>query len=387
MVAVAMLVIAFGGGAIAWIRGVVPGERKWWLPMALIPPAVLFLLLPVSHPVWNSLPELRLLQFPWRWLVVLEAPMAICFASAVWFDRRTLRILVMAACAAVFVGISLAAPRWWFVECGSHLVALQESMREGIGVIGKPEYAPPGIRFPLVDYQLDTQGNLVADAQGNPIVQMVPSACLLDSLPEASDSLPEALDQGEAGTAPAWRGESANCKSSGWQEVSLLSDSSAPDAVRYLPKQKWFRGIAEHAGYVILRLRYYPAWAVKVNGVPVRGIAERERGLMAVPVPKGNVLVSVEWTTTGDVVAARCVSGLALLLVIGLFLLERKQLLAHLNLGGANSLISADDPKLPKAEPKHPIPSTRTDHRNTPSGKQSKIARREKVRKPRRDGD
>ncbi|HEY1648060.1 MAG TPA: hypothetical protein VGF96_08770 [Terracidiphilus sp.] len=379
-VAVVMLAIAFGGGAVAWIRGVIPGERRWWLPIALIPPAILFLLLPVSQPLWNVLPELRILQFPWRWLVVLEAPMAICFAAAVWPTRKSLRIPLSAACAAVFVGISLAAPHWWFVECGSHLTALQESIQEGIGVIGMPEYAPPGTPFPLVDYQLDSQGNLLADAHGDPIVQLLPSACLLDSVSEDSA-------QAETGTTPAWRGDPATCNSSGWRQVSLLSDSSSPEAARFLPERKWFRGIADHARYVILRLRYYPAWAVNVNGVPVQGIADRERGLMAVPVPKGNALISVDWTTTGDVVAGRCVSGVALLLVAGLFLFERKQLWAHLNLGGPNSPASTETPKLPKAEPGHPTSPDRTDHQNKPSGKQPKTARQEKARKPkRRDG-
>ena len=150
LVAVAMLVVAFVGGAIAWFRGVVPGERRWWLPLALIPPAVLFLLLPVSLPVWNGLPELRTLPFPWRWLVVLEAPMAICFASAAWFDRRALRIPMLAACAALFVGISLASFPLWFVDGTSLEASIQRSVREDVGVLGQPEYAPPGIRFPQV---------------------------------------------------------------------------------------------------------------------------------------------------------------------------------------------------------------------------------------------
>jgi hypothetical protein len=378
-VAVAMLAIAFAAGAIAWIRGVVPGERKWWLPMALIPPAVLFLLFPVSQPVWNLLPELRLLQFPWRWLTVLEAPMAICFASAVWFDRRALRILVMTACAAVFVGISLVAPRWWFVECGSLITSLQESVREGIGVLGKPEYAPPGIRFPLVNFRLDLQGNLLADPQGNPIEQIVPSACLLDSVPEASV-------QGEAGLAPSWHGEPANCKSVGWQESILFADPSALDAARVMPEQKWIRGVAEHAGYLILRLRYYPAWGVKVNGISVTAVAERARGLMAVPVPQGNVQVSVDWTTTGDVVAGRWVSGVTLLLVTGLYFFERKLMRTHLNIGEASSFVSTKEPRLPKVEPTHPIPSIPTGRRDTPSDNQPKTARQKKVRKPRRGG-
>lgn len=325
-VAVVMLVITFLGAAIVWIRGVVPGERRWWLPMVLIPPAVLFLLLPISQPVWNVLPELRLLQFPWRWLVVLESPMAICFAAAVWFNRKPLRTLVMTACAAVFVGIGLAVPRWWFVECGPVMTLLQESARKGIVVLGKPEYAPPGIRFPLVD----PQGNPLVDAQGNPLpappvnpnVKMMPSACLLDSDSNASV-------QGGVDLAPAWDGEQASCKSSGWRQMSLMADPSAPEAFRYRPEQKWFMGIAQHAGYLILRLRYYPAWGVKVNGIPVTATAERERGLMAVPVPRGIVQVSVNWTTTGDVVAGRWVSGVALLLVTGIYLFERKRLMTQ----------------------------------------------------------
>lgn len=319
-VAVAMLVVTFLAGAIAWIRGAVPGERRWWLPMALIPPVVLFLLFPVSQPVWSLLPELRLLQFPWRWLVVLESPMAICFASAVWFNRKPLRILVMTACAAVFLGISLLIPRWWFVECGPVMTLLQDSARNGIIVLGKPEYAPPGIRYPLVD----PQGNPLVDPQGNPLlappvnpnVQMMPSACLLDSVSNAS------VQEG----APAWDGEPANCKSLRWRQMSLMADPSAPEASRYMPEQKWFMGIAEHAGYLILRLRYYPAWGVKVNGIPVTATAERERGLMAVPIPAGDVQVSVNWTTTDDVIAGRLVSGVAFLLIAGMYLFERKRL-------------------------------------------------------------
>ena len=346
MVAVVMLVVAFGGGAIAWIRGVVPGQRRWWLPLALIPPAVLFLLLPVSQPVWNALPELRMLQFPWRWLVVLEAPMALCFASAAWFDRRPVRIPVLAACAALFVGTSLVAYQSWFLESNTFEAEVQESVREGAGVLGKPEYAPPGIQFPQVD-------------------KPVPDACLLDA------SAP-----GDTGSAPAWDGESASCKSSAWQESVLIADPSHSDAAPYMQEQRRIMGVAEHAGYLILRLRYYPAWGVKVNGIEVTPRAERERGLMAVPVPQGKVLVSVDWTTTSDVVAGRCVSGVALLLVIGLYSFERKRLQAHLNMGGASSLVATEGPKPRKVEAKNPTPSVRTGSRNTPSGKKPKSARR-----------
>jgi hypothetical protein len=369
LVAVAMLVITFAGGAIAWLRGVVPNELKWLLPRALLPPVVLFLLFPISQPVWDVLPELRLLQFPWRWLVVLEAPMAICFASAVWFDRRKLRVPVVAACAAFFVGISLAEAEWWFVDASPIIASTQESVREDIGVFGKPEYAPPGIRYPLVDTLVDRVGDPWVHSEVHPILQVVPNACLLDSLPDASV-------QGDASADPAWHGESANCKSSGWHELALIADPSHPEAAKYMPEKKWIVGVAEHAGYLILRLRYYPAWGVKVNGIPVTAKAERERGLMAVPVPQGDVQVSFDWTTTGDVVAGRWVSGAALLMVTGLYFFERRLSQAATNMSRASSSISTEEPKLSKAGLKQLKPQVRTERRNTPSGKPPKNARR-----------
>ena len=375
-----MLVIAFLGGAIAWIRGVVPGERRWWLPMALIPPAVLFLFFPVSQPIWNALPELRLLQFPWRWLVVLEAPMAIWFASAVWFDRKTVRIPVVVGCAAVFLGISLIVPRWWLIECGSS-TRLQELAARGIFAPGKPEYAPPGIRFPVLNILVDAQGNPLVDPLGIPVldsagkplldslvhpnVQSLPSACLLDGPSKASV-------QGAEDLAPAWHGESADCESSGWQQFFLMAGSSTSEASVHMPEQKLFAGVAKHAGYLILRLRYYPAWGVKVNGIPVTATAERERGLMAVPVPQGFVRVSVDWTTTGDVLAGSWVSGVALLLLIYMHLFERKRLSAHSRPGSASSRIFVEKSKLPEIELKNPARLVRTERKNSPSRKPPK---------------
>jgi hypothetical protein len=119
-----------------------------------------------------------------------------------------------------------------------------------------------------------------------------------------------------------------------------------------------------------------------VNGVPVTGVAEQERGLTAVPVPKGNVLISADWTTTEDVVAGRSVSAAALLLLTCLFLFERKQLRAHRNQDGPDLPDSTKKPKLLKVEPKDSISSTRMGRRNTPSGKQEKNVRGKKPRKP-----
>jgi hypothetical protein len=373
VVAVVMLAIALAGGAVAWMRGTLPDERRWILPIALIPPAVLFLLTPLSQPVWNLLPELRLLQFPWRWLVVVEAPMALGFAAAVWFDRKVLRGLVVAACAIAFAAIAFTAPQWWFTACGSTLNSLQESVREGVGVLGKPEHAPPGIRYPVVSLLVDAKGDPLADPLGNmpqnlmdtqtsfqlkPNVQIVPPACLLND-PQGALS---------AGAAPAWHGDPADCNGTGWNESTLVALVSDQGASRQRPEQKSFSGVAGHAGYLILRLRFFPAWSVKVNGTPVTAVAERERGLMAVPVPQGDVQVSVDWTTTGDVLAGRWLSAISFLLVTALLLTERKPLRERVGVW-ANALIYRGAPAPAESDPKRSEAPANAQRGNTPSGK------------------
>ena len=297
LVAVEMLAVAFVGAAILWMRGVIPGPRRWWLPLALIPPAVLFLLFPISHPFWN-LPELRLLQFPWRWLVVLEAPMAICFAAAVWAKRKGLRIFLVAASAILFVAISLATSQIWFLDSSHFQASILESVREGAGVLGKPEYAPPGTRLPLIDHP-------------------IAAACLLDT--------PSASPQASANSAPTWDGQPASCSVTSWHEALLLSNPFLAAPPPYAEEDRRIIGVAAHPGYLILRLRAFPAWAVTVNGAPVTPKTERERGFLAVPVPQGNVQVTVDWTTTRDVVAGRLVSAAAVLLLTALYLFERKR--------------------------------------------------------------
>jgi hypothetical protein len=79
-----------------------------------------------------------------------------------------------------------------------------------------------------------------------------------------------------------------------------------------------------HAGYLVLKLRSYPAWQVKVNGSAAHSLPERDDGLMAVPVPQGPVNLTVDWTTTSDVILGRWLSLVAMVLVAGLSIVERK---------------------------------------------------------------
>ena len=56
-IAVMMLAVALGGLVVSRMRKSLNAERRWWIPLALIPLAVLLLQFPISLPVWNLLPK------------------------------------------------------------------------------------------------------------------------------------------------------------------------------------------------------------------------------------------------------------------------------------------------------------------------------------------
>jgi hypothetical protein len=83
--------------------------------------------------------------------------------------------------------------------------------------------------------------------------------------------------------------------------------------------------MVSHAGYLVLRLRRYPAWSVQVNGEPVTDEGKRDDGLMAIPVQAGYVDVTMDWMTTPDVKVGRWISFAALLAAAGMGFVERRK--------------------------------------------------------------
>jgi hypothetical protein len=137
----------------------------------------------------------------------------------------------------------------------------------------------------------------------------LPDACLVSD-PAAVLGLPsDGLNADQ--TVTVWKPDQASCDATpSWQPG--------------LTEHKRLQTTIPHAGFLILRLRSFPAWRVAVNGQPPSSLPQRDDGLIAVPVPRGPIELTVDWITTPDVVAGRCLSALAVLLLIGLWLLERK---------------------------------------------------------------
>jgi hypothetical protein len=293
LIVIGMVGISLVGLFVGWRRKTLPANRRWWIPLALIPIAVLFLQLPISLTLWNLLPKLRFLQFPWRWLVVLEAPMAVFFAAAVWprvASPRWVRIAVSTTCSALFLGSTAIAATYFFQPCDDEdaVAPMVKVYRSGAGFEGVYEYAPIG-------------------ADNGVVATGLPDACLVTN-PLATLGVVDTPDAN-----PDWWVEQKSCDA---------TYSGVPRA-HANPEHLRISAVMPHAGFLVLRLRTYPAWRITVNGLAVSSL-EREDGLTAIPVAQGQADVSADWTTTSDVIAGRWISMLALVLITGLCVMERR---------------------------------------------------------------
>jgi len=300
IVAVIMLAIVFPALFVAWRRGQLPKDRSLWIPLALIPLAILFLQFPVSLPIWNALPKLRFLQFPWRWLVALEAPMGILFAAAVWPERPWLRKAVISACVALFLGTTAASLIMFhqFCDAEDRVSGMLKAYQSGQGFEGVDEYAPPHADNSLVAIGL-------------------PDACFSTS---ATTVLAAASSDGNI---PEWDPTNGHCDAT----YSWIHNSGHDS-----PEHRRLAADVPHAGFLILHLRDYAAWQIRVNGRLLASGADpvlttlphRDDGLMAVPVPSGHVELAIDWATTSDLAIGRWLTALSLVLLAGLCFAERR---------------------------------------------------------------
>jgi len=217
--------------------------------------------------------------------------MAIFFAAAVWpgnSRRRLQRGAVAALCALFFLASTVYAATNFFRDPreDGDLADILATINAGEGFIGTDEYASPG-----------ADNSLVATG--------LPDACLTDNFNDEQGVQPTPLDN------PVWRPEQHSCISTATASV-------------HQAEHMRFSTVATRAGFLVLRLRRYPAWRITVNGRRITNLQARDDGLVAVPVPQGPVGLTVDWTTTPDVIAGRFVSGLALVALMGLALFERR---------------------------------------------------------------
>jgi hypothetical protein len=273
-----------------------------------------FLQFRFSAAIWHYVPKLRYVQFPWRWLVVIEA--AACLLTGMAIDSfssgalplpgggargRFTKISVKAVMpvAILATGIVLTvvvASRIFFQTCDDEdaPAAQLAAFQSGEGVEGTDEYTPAGADNSEIQ-------------QGLPFLRLVRSAH--DDTADSSH-----------GENPPWQPPPDASKLVSVPVSIQMKKRNAESWTIHFESNK----PANEPGYAVLRLMDYPAWQVTLNGSPIRGRPSREDGLMTLPIRSGSNVIDVRWKITQDAIAGRAVSAIALALLIAFEVAVRK---------------------------------------------------------------
>jgi len=225
------------------------------------------LMLPFTLLLWRFLPELRFVQFPWRWMSIVAVCTAIFLGAAM---RGVLRWLwpVIAMVVLVAFGRYLVQRAWWDTE---DMPALQAAMQSGSGFEGTDEYDPAG------DDHTDLR-------QNQPAAQILRRG-------------------GNIAAAPA-------------SQIAIF-DSNAENRV--------IRVRTPVPARVALRLVNYPAWRVTVNGAPATVEHPETSQQIIVAVPAGTSEIRAEFTRTPDRTLGGCISLAGLAVSVGLLAGKRRR--------------------------------------------------------------
>ncbi len=278
-IAVALLVFTAVAAVLSRRRERLPAHGA----MLFLAAAITCLLFPFSDVVWRLAPELKFLQFPWRWLLVLGGVAALLAGMCLRGVAETRRAISMRALAVLALACALAAMAWvqfWQPCDDEDNVRAQVATFHDGGFEGTDEYT-------------------VAPADNGDVQQGLPPVRVLR---EASG------DEADSSVAenPEW---SSGSKDSLPAEVHLD---------RWEAEDRRATVTTQAPGFAVVRLMDYPAWWVRVNGRRVRARPRREDGLMAIPIGAGRSRIEIRYEATPDVWAGRLISLAAWFLLIAL---------------------------------------------------------------------
>lgn len=244
-----------------------------------------FLLTPASAFVWEHLPNLKYLQFPWRLLSVLSVVLA--FALIPLANKlRPESVWAWASAAVVVLALSQLGSHLYRQGCeANEYPSFQAAaFNAGHGVLPTDEYTPN-------DADNDVQRT---DNPGFWLVQGDPNQAAPGTTANPNETIanfdgPIPFEHTTATRAPA--------------EIRLFLRS---------PK------------VLVLNLRDFPAWHVLRNGSAWNEREHRDDGLMAVPLPSGASVIHLEWKRSWDQSVGIGITALALIAFGALLVRSRK---------------------------------------------------------------
>jgi hypothetical protein len=231
---------------------VVTVGAKPWTILSVWGGASGFAMFSFSSILWQHLPKFRFVQLPFRWLLCMNAALAVLLAMATksWIPRLLTCMALLATL--IFVG-QLTQPPWW--DTAADIREMADFMSAGTGYEGTDEYVPVGADSSELNRNLPP----ISDEAGKPL----PSKITL------------------------------------WEAEKRHFSVHAPE-----PEN------------IVVRLLNYPAWEAIVNGTLIATDKTENTGLMVIPVKAGESDIYLHFRRTNDRRIGTMVSFISLVIFV-----------------------------------------------------------------------
>lgn len=238
-------------------------ESGYWLGVAAVS---ILMMLPLSAPIWRLLPTLQIIQFPWRFHVVLTV--------------ATTPLVALGAGSLLQAAGSISKRKLWI---GAPLL---------VGTLAS--------------------GVLVAYATVNRLA--VDSEAMLIRSRDAPEYRPQWVSR------ETFRSDSLTQLATSSPDVEVTAGTGTVRIERWQPRTILLRTNASTDVTLMLQQLYYPGWMAKVRGGRnrLRVGPSRPDGLLHVNVPRGRHEVTVQLAPLAEERLGRAISGISALLVVAL---------------------------------------------------------------------
>ena len=268
--------------------------QLWWTLLALAAASV-FLMFPPSLFLWQHLPKLQFVQFPWRWLLPLDVAFAFFVAAVLQTPRKQWLGWAAILIATGALGSAFVRDTWWDSE---DIPVLMNAIRSQHGYEGTDEYEPLGSDR----YQLPGQPPASADDSDESSL----NESALPAAPKIATIDPES-DAPESDAPSPTKDENAHID-------------------RWSAETKLFTSKTNQPVALALRLLNYPAWEIKVDGTRrSRRFASRNRTIIASRSRRRTFRGRHSSNVPEDRTAGSAISILSVLLLLGFSTYSRRK--------------------------------------------------------------
>lgn len=246
-------------------------SRRLYSLLVLVAVVAAILTLHISSWLWSYLPKMAFVQFPWRWLLVLNVVLGM-FAGVTFARTRLARLALL-----IIVPLLIGTVYWRFqqrIYPEDRPAALAQAIDSGTGYEGTYEYTP-------------------TEADNSDMEPYFPRVAI--------EIATETAEQRRV--AP-----------------NTLAHSSFH---RWEAEHKRFSLDSQVPTHDTLRLLYYPAWKVTVDGRLYGAKLDQPDGRMVLDLPAGHHEIAIDYVRTADYFWGLVITALAAAAAAGLWIRAR----------------------------------------------------------------